>query len=161
MGKPPSAGLSFIVDKPDGECRIMRPTILRLLALAAFFSITAPPVTHAEFIASRSEWAKMSDSEKTGYVMGVIDEYQFVYYNRKLSKELNAYGASIKTDIKQCLLDLNLTSRDLIDLVENAHKNPKNWEFPSNTVLILEVFKVCRRKVNAARALRGEEPLPE
>ncbi len=132
----------------------MRPAIMMLSALVAFFSTMAPPVAHAGFVSSRSDWATMTALGKIRYVEGAFDEMHTLYSGQD-------YANQLIEDRIQCVFDLGLTSGDLSDLVEKAYERPESWEFPPNTVLLQEVVKVCRRKINAARTLRGEEPLPE
>ncbi len=126
-------------------------TITRRTALAAICSVTAPPVAHAQFIQSRADWARMSASAKSGYVMGVLDE------TIEGAKGADQYYR----DRYQCSVDLNLRSGDLSDLVNKAYESPKTWEFSPRILLDWELRKVCIRRINEARAIRGQEPLPE
>ena len=96
----------------------------------------------------------MSASGKIRYVEGAFDQSSTRYFGEDDHNQ-------IRQDRIDCVIDLGLTGHDLSDLVEKAYERPENWEYAPNVILIQEVVNVCRRRINAARAARGEEPYPE
>lgn len=113
---------------------------------------SAAPADAVCFLCNRSDWAMQNEAVKIGFVMGVINEATTLLFE---APETSKY----RHDLASCLLDLQLTASDLIDVVDQQYQDLSNWEEGPSSMLNQGLRKACLSHMNRARAARGDEPL--
>lgn len=124
-----------------------------MLRLALVIALL-PSYVDAGFINNRSDWAKLDEFEKHGYVMGAYDELatSFILMTPNFS--------TLRGGIATCVYDLGLTTNDLVDVIEQEYEDLSNWRLPAYSVLVGGLTEICRSNINSLRRERNLEPLP-
>jgi hypothetical protein len=92
----------------------------------------------AGFKNNKTGWDGMSVSEKLGYVMGFFDEHT----------SLSTWDSQAVMDLKlhrqNCLIDMNMNSQGLVDLVDTMYRNDVGiWKHPPFVALIQGLHEMC------------------
>lgn len=124
----------------------------RFLWLTVIMLLTLSPQQSNAYCYScdRSDWARMNESMRVGFVWGVI---QTMLVGRAGAD--NSYVH----DLNACIDDLDLRAPDFIDIIENQYEDLELWEVQPDFVLGNGLRSVCLASINRARAARGEAPL--
>ena len=111
--------------------------MIRITLLALALSI--PSVSAAGYFETRGDWNNWDDrpNYKAAYVMGVLD--------RSLALFIDNGEPDTKAILRQsdCLADLSLSPRDLVQLVDEAYTDIEKWKWPPHSVIQSVVFDLC------------------
>ena len=124
---------------------------MRKLTLSAAFLLT-PFASDATYLGTKTEWDEMNSLTQAGYVSGYMDGFLTQIIGDEAS---NKY----RSDVGQCLFDLQLTSSALVEAVEKRYEDIEQWSKAPYEVLLSAVHRICLAKINEYRATRGEKTL--
>lgn len=115
------------------------PGIAALLVIASATSASADA-----YATNRTRWNEMPADVREGYVMGAYDGL-----NMLLDDDDKA-GRAFKLGRNACVTDLKLNSADLSKLVTEGYEaDVSKWSEPPSGILIQQLYKVCRRYIDA------------
>ena len=121
------------------------------IALAAVAAIISATPASAGFVNNRPIWNALSDQQKSGFVMAVID-------NMMIADITSPYATADSRAILACFNENSLTDGDLIELVDKGYEDPATWTSPAFGILYSAVLtKVCPYYVNRERTIDGLE----
>jgi hypothetical protein len=121
------------------------------IVLLTLLTIATP--AEAWFLVNKNEWSQMSRQAQLGYVMGLHDEKVTPMLSRPL-------GAAVEDDLLRCVGDLQLTSSDLVAIIDAEYREPSNWRQEPRGLFWRGLRKACLGNVNRYRTSRGQNPLP-
>jgi hypothetical protein len=124
---------------------------LRSVLIASLMISNAAPTSASCYLCNRSDWEEQSYTAKLGFVMGAFGEH----VQLSTVDELNAYPS----DLSSCVMELELGSSDLVDIVNNQYQDLDRWGYAPHIVLALGLRSVCLKHMNRARQARGDDML--
>lgn len=115
---------------------VMRTLLMTLLLWLAGIGAAQA----AAFISNRADWMMLSLDQRQTYVRGVLDA-RFIHYVDDTQDE-----TAMKEAVPKCLVDLQVSSWDLSDLVTRRYNDDlATWRLPPAIVLVQQVAKLCPR----------------
>jgi len=126
-----------------------------MVKLPVLALVLAAGTAQAGYIETKTEWDGLDRLLKIGYVTGYVDGF-----STKFTDDGEA-GSRYKGDLAQCLIDTDVRGGALADIVEKGYEDLDNWSKGPTEVLLSGLHRVCWSKMNAYRAARGEDPLPD
>jgi len=104
-----------------------------------------------QYVGGKVTWDGLNDSAKRGYVLGAFDAGQTLYQGSLVNQYV--------MDIGQCVLDMQLSAHQLVEIVESEYSDLSKWDESANALLQSGLRKVCLGHMNRARAARGDKPI--
>ncbi|MFY0634783.1 MAG: hypothetical protein JXQ91_13300 [Vannielia sp.] len=120
----------------------MKPLLFALAALT-------PTATWAGYIQNKGMWDELSAHKKHGYVMGFMDSYLTRYVRSDRQWSVQGY-------YEQCLIDLDIRSDDLVEVVETTYSDLENWDKSADKMLAQGIYKVCKATIERLSAQGGD-----
>ena len=109
-------------------------TLLLLIVVAAS---TAGHAAH--FIKNRQQWSNMLPRVKDAYMTGVVDGLLGLRF---------AVKVPLKDDLERCFLEMDVTSKTAVDMVEAEYSDVANWGLAPTDVFFLGARKMCLSRIN-------------
>jgi len=117
---------------------IMELAVLKIIFLSISFAVGFMSHASAGFIDNKTQWDKLSQQQKNGYAMGAFDVMQR-YWSNDSKKIIDA-----KARRGKCVVELQLTSRDLSNIIDSVYVDLNKWQTDAGSALIQGLYKVCK-----------------
>ena len=114
--------------------------MLKIILLSISFAVGFVSHASAGFINNKTQWDKLTQQKKYGYAMGAYDVMQ-TSWTTDTKKLRNA-----KEQRGKCVVELQLTSQDLSNIIDNVYADLNKWQISADTALTQGLYKVCKLK---------------
>lgn len=111
--------------------------------------------THANagmFVSNYGQWSRLTDSQKSGYAMGLNDGLMVV--------GSDPAGDALTMGVDACLGRMNFTNEMTVKFIESGYADTAAWSKPPLVIFLDGMNRMCRDDINRQRTNRGLKPLP-
>ena len=110
-------------------------------ALIALILMFGSPASAGYFLNKKAEWDKLNFEAKHHYAIGIFDGLFIVWLGDTDSWQKR------KKVISKCAVELELTPKSLVDILDIHYQELDNWEDQPRLALCKGLLKVCKSKL--------------
>ncbi|MEE2773313.1 MAG: hypothetical protein VYE27_00205 [Pseudomonadota bacterium] len=108
-----------------------KKTLSRTAKCSAFFlsfGLISAEYLFSQTVHNYGQWQKIGSIYQSAYIAGVIDE--------RLSKTCENCGLAIRAEnLRLCLIELNISTPEIVAMVNNFYQNRNNWPYSPQQAL--------------------------
>tara|TARA_B100000780_G_C21052023_1_gene422502 strand:- start:142 stop:495 length:354 start_codon:yes stop_codon:yes gene_type:complete len=95
----------------------------------------------AGFVINKQKWQDLAafPGYQNGYALGAYDQFTQRYVGAEAENE-------VRQQITSCSKNLELTSRDFVDIINNQYTDLENWKTAPYMILLHGLIEVCNIK---------------
>ena len=108
---------------------------MKLITIILSLTFGLTTAAQAGFINNKTSWDDLPIQVKEGYAMGRFDDLVMGQYND------TSYEKNRRTQFRECASRLNLTSSDMVDIIDKEYEDLSNWQWPP--LLMKGLCQVC------------------
>lgn len=104
------------------------------------------------YVNNRDQWQALTPEARIGYVQGLNDSLNYSFVDDTLVNALAKRGRT------QCLIERQLTSAKLVELIDIAYRAEQNRNLAPAALYIIRITEICRDAINRSRQEFGLGP---